>query len=488
MIINRLILKNFGKFQGKEIELKEGINILFGENESGKSTIHVFLQSMLFGMKRGRGKASKTDIYSRYMPWENGNWYEGSMVFTCGERTFRLERGFGKFAKAPILVCKTDGEMLSVEHGDLDMLLGGVTENVYENTVSVGQAKSRTEEGLLKEIRDYLSEFQGTGDFRFHPEQAVEILKKRRKELEQKEREALAEKEKQERESALKIHLEEEEIENIQRKLKEKLSGDASAREVQERGKGKIILLAILLLVGAVLGVWVWKSPIMAIVLPLLLLGMYFGLSYLLSQKRKREQQAAKKAKTEERRRLLKESLQERQMKLENLKEAAAERKHDYDTIEKIRKEIQAVSIAGAKIKEAAGNLQKLTGQKLQDEISEIFAQITGGKYKRVLLTENFEIYLDTGEKYLQLYQVSYGTAEQVYLALRLACGTILCQEEELPLILDETFAMYDEKRLIQALKYISQRKSQVILFSSNKREIQALEKAGIPFSLSKLS
>lgn len=488
MIINRLILKNFGKFQGKEIELKEGINILFGENESGKSTIHVFLQSMLFGMKRGRGKASKTDIYSRYMPWENGNWYEGSMVFTCGERTFRLERGFGKFAKAPILVCKTDGEMLSVEHGDLDMLLGGITENVYENTVSVGQAKSRTEEGLLKEIRDYLSEFQGTGDFRFHPEQAVEILKKRRKELEQKEREALAEKEKQERESALKIHLEEEEIENIQRKLKEKLSGDASAREVRERGKGKIILLAILLLVGAVLGVWVWKSPIMAIVLSLLLFGMYFGLSYLLSQKRKREQQAAKKAKTEERRRFLKESLQERQMKLENLKEEAAERKHDYDTIEKIRKEIQAVSIAEAKIKEAAGNLQKLTGQKLQDEISEIFAQITGGKYKRVLLTENFEIYLDTGEKYLQLYQVSYGTAEQVYLALRLACGTILCQEEELPLILDETFAMYDEKRLIQALKYISQRKSQVILFSSNKREIQALEKAGIPFSLSKLS
>lgn len=488
MIINRLILKNFGKFQGKEIELKEGINILFGENESGKSTIHVFLQSMLFGMKRGRGKASKTDIYSRYMPWENGNWYEGSMVFTCGERTFRLERGFGKFAKAPTLVCETDGEMLSVEHGDLDMLLGGVTENVYENTVSVGQAKSRTEEGLLKEIRDYLSEFQGTGDFRFHPEQAVEILKKRRKELEQKEREALAEKEKQERESALKIHLEEEEIENIQRKLKEKLSGDASAREVRERGKGKIILLAILLLVGAVLGVWVWKSPIMAIVLPLLLFGMYFGLSYLLSQKRKREQQAARKAKTEERRRLLKESLQERQMKLENLKEEAAERKHDYDTIEKIRKEIQAVSIAGAKIKEAAGNLQKLTGQKLQDEISEIFAQITGGKYKKVLLTENFEIYLDTGEKYLQLYQVSYGTAEQVYLALRLACSKILCQEEDIPLILDETFAMYDEKRLIQALKYISQRKSQVILFSSNKREIQVLEKAGIPFSLSKLS
>lgn len=487
MIINRLILKNFGKFQGKEIALKEGINILFGENESGKSTVHVFLQSMLFGMKRGRGKASKTDTYSRYMPWENGSWYEGSMMFTCGDRRFRLDRGFGKFAKEPSLICETDGEMLSVEHGDLDMLLGGVTENIYENTVSIGQAKSRTEEGLLTEIRDYLSKFQGTGDFRFHPEQAVEILKKRRKELEQKEKDILLEKEKLEREIALKIRHEEEEIENIQRKLKEKPSGEASVKEVRENGKGKILLFAALFVTGAALGALVWKNMLMAILLPLLLCGAYFEVSRLLLQKKKQEQRTEKKVKTEERKKLLTESLQERQMKLENLKEEAVERKNDYTEIEKVRREIKAVSVAEAKIKEAAGNLQKLTGQKLQDEISEIFAQITGGKYKRVLLTENFEIYLDTGEKYLQLYQVSYGTAEQVYLALRLACGEILCQEEELPLILDETFAMYDEKRLIQALKYISQRKSQVILFSSNKREIQALEKAGIPFAVSKL-
>ena len=238
---------------------------------------------------------------------------------------------------------------------------------------------------------------------------------------------------------------------------------------------------------GAALGALVWKNLLMAILLPLLLCGAYFEVYRLLLQKKKQEQRTEKKVKTEERKRLLTESLQERQMKLENLKEEAVERRNDYTEIEKIRREIKAVSIAEAKIKEAAGNLQKLTGQKLQDEISEIFTQITGGKYKRVLLTENFEIYLDTGEKYLQLYQVSYGTVEQVYLALRLACGEILCQEEELPLVLDETFAMYDEKRLIQALKYISQRKSQVILFSSNKREIQALEKARIPFAVSKL-
>ena len=63
MIINKLNLKNFGRFQNEELILKQGINVIYGENESGKSTIHSFLQSMLFGMKRLRGRASRTDTY-----------------------------------------------------------------------------------------------------------------------------------------------------------------------------------------------------------------------------------------------------------------------------------------------------------------------------------------------------------------------------------------------------------------------------------------
>ena len=55
MIIRKLQLRNFGKFQNKEILLKEGINIIYGENESGKSTIHSFLQSM-FSVSGGCGE------------------------------------------------------------------------------------------------------------------------------------------------------------------------------------------------------------------------------------------------------------------------------------------------------------------------------------------------------------------------------------------------------------------------------------------------
>ena len=57
MKIRELYLKNFGKFTGKKIVLKDGINLFYGENESGKTTIHTFIKGMLFGLQRGGGRA-----------------------------------------------------------------------------------------------------------------------------------------------------------------------------------------------------------------------------------------------------------------------------------------------------------------------------------------------------------------------------------------------------------------------------------------------
>ena len=48
MIINKLNLKNFGRFQNEELILKQGINVIYGENESGKSTIHDFFCRVCF--------------------------------------------------------------------------------------------------------------------------------------------------------------------------------------------------------------------------------------------------------------------------------------------------------------------------------------------------------------------------------------------------------------------------------------------------------
>ena len=58
MIIKDIQLINFGKFNHKAMPLEQGLNIIYGENEAGKTTLHTFIRGMLFGIEKQRGKAS----------------------------------------------------------------------------------------------------------------------------------------------------------------------------------------------------------------------------------------------------------------------------------------------------------------------------------------------------------------------------------------------------------------------------------------------
>ena len=134
MIIRELYLKNFGRFSDRRIVLTSGINLITGRNESGKTTGAQFIRAMLFGMKKGRGRASGKDVYHRYAPWGRER-PEGSMVFECNGREFRLNRSFPDGEE---LFCIDDGEVLNISEGDLEVLLGGLGEGLYVNTVHAG--------------------------------------------------------------------------------------------------------------------------------------------------------------------------------------------------------------------------------------------------------------------------------------------------------------------------------------------------------------
>ena len=90
MIIKRLTIKNFGKIHNKTLELSPGINVLYGENESGKTTIHTFIKSMFYGITRQRGKAARNDAYTTYEPWENPGEYGGILWFECGGKNYHI--------------------------------------------------------------------------------------------------------------------------------------------------------------------------------------------------------------------------------------------------------------------------------------------------------------------------------------------------------------------------------------------------------------
>ena len=71
---------------------------------------------------------------------------------------------------------------------------------------------------------------------------------------------------------------------------------------------------------------------------------------------------------------------------------------------------------------------------------------------------------------------------EQIYFALRMSLGELFSREEEMPFLLDETFARYDEKRIRRVLQWIGRQGRQMILFTCQKREMEYLEELGIPY------
>ena len=72
MKIKEIGIDGFGKFHDYHTELSEGIQVIYGNNETGKTTLRQFMFHMLFGLKRAEGTAARKDDYTRYMPVEGG--------------------------------------------------------------------------------------------------------------------------------------------------------------------------------------------------------------------------------------------------------------------------------------------------------------------------------------------------------------------------------------------------------------------------------
>ena len=191
MIIREANIGKFGKLENQKYQFAPRINVIYGANESGKSTLKQFLKAMLFGLEKTRVRKT-LDTYNRYEPWDTPAYFYGSMMFETGQQQFLLERNFYYKEKRARLVNIRDGEELSVEYGDLDMLLGNVSAAAYENTCCIGQEQllpGRELGVLLEDERSNLAQ-TGSGDFQLSKalqelEQKRKNAEKTRKELEQ---------------------------------------------------------------------------------------------------------------------------------------------------------------------------------------------------------------------------------------------------------------------------------------------------------------
>jgi exonuclease SbcC len=82
----------FGPFSGQTLELTPGFNIIWGLNESGKSSWHAALYISLCGRPRRKGKASREDeeFEVKHRPWDGSEWRVSAIVRLEDKRRIEL--------------------------------------------------------------------------------------------------------------------------------------------------------------------------------------------------------------------------------------------------------------------------------------------------------------------------------------------------------------------------------------------------------------
>ena len=136
-------------------------------------------------------------------------------------------------------------------------------------------------------------------------------------------------------------------------------------------------------------------------------------------------------------------------------------------------------------LENAYNNMKNSVTPKFTQELSKNISSITNGKYNNIRFNdeEGLIVEIENGD-YIPASKLSVGTIDQLYLSLRLSMVEDLAKET-MPIILDETFAYFDDERLENVLKYINDKFKchQIILLTCTKREKNILDKNLISYN-----
>ena len=188
MYINKLFLKEFGKFNNREIKLEQGLNVLYGDEGAGKSTVRDFVTGILFGINKSRGLGSGRDDYSARKP-KGGNGYSGKAHVTSAGRNHLLERNFNM---------TTDGAALTdIENGKSERLrtknsyrgiLFDMDKSTYVDALNVEPADEYgdSDKAVCDFLEKYLHNIRETGCSGINKAAAIQYLENERKKYDNK--------------------------------------------------------------------------------------------------------------------------------------------------------------------------------------------------------------------------------------------------------------------------------------------------------------
>ena len=182
MKINKLKINSYGKLKEKEINLKDGINIIYGKNESGKSTLLRFIINSFYGISKNKKGKEYSDL-EKYKPW-TGEEFSGKIEYELDNKNkYEVYREFKK--KNP-KIFNENMEDISKEF-NIDKSKGNeffyeqtnVDEELFLSTVVVGQAETKLGNQEQTILVQKISNLVGTGNDNVSYKRAVDRINRR---------------------------------------------------------------------------------------------------------------------------------------------------------------------------------------------------------------------------------------------------------------------------------------------------------------------
>lgn len=164
-------------------------------------------------------------------------------------------------------------------------------------------------------------------------------------------------------------------------------------------------------------------------------------------------------------------------------------READKEKLAELREKESIINIAIENLMDAYEEMKTTITPKFTKNLSESIQKISSNKYNKVTINdENGMIIENNRGEYVEAIKLSTGTIDQLYLALRLSMIDEL-SKENLPIILDESFAYSDNNRLKNILQYLTSdlNNHQTIIFTCTDREQKMLEEMNIPYNVVEL-
>lgn len=171
------------------------------------------------------------------------------------------------------------------------------------------------------------------------------------------------------------------------------------------------------------------------------------------------------------------------------MEEILEAKKEDWNNL---KKQEEIINLTIENLEQAYEEMKNTITPKFTNNLSKNINQISSGKYNKVSINDETGMIVENSRgEYINANNLSTGTIDQLYLSLRLSMLEDL-SKESLPIILDETFAYFDNTRLENAINYLikltqedeNYKNHQVIIFTCTDREKQILEKNDYKYNL----